>query len=146
MKQTVERLPRRRIAAEHPDQDPVHEDETYWREYLGEYLDETETRGFLGIDDPRVLKQLVAKHEILAVPTAHGTAFPRFQVVGGDLNPTVSRVIQMFSDVAATPYTTASWLRGARFEDKSAAEWIESGEDPEVVIQSAEDSAGRLAA
>lgn len=32
------------------------------------------------------------------------------------------------------------------FEDKSVAEWIETGEDPEVIIQAAEDSATRLAA
>lgn len=146
MKQTVERPPRSRSDGQRTGQGPIPEDETYWREYLGEYLDETETRELLGIDDARVLKKLVARHEILAVPTTHGTAFPRFQCVGGELTPTVSRVIQIFSDVAATPYATASWLRGARFEDKSVAEWLASGKDPEVVIQAAEDSAARLAA
>ncbi len=146
MKQTIERRPRSRTEGQHPASDPLPEDEEYWREYLGEYLDEIETQELLGIDDPRVLKKLVARHEILAVPTMHGTAFPRLQFVGGELNPTISRVIQIFGSVVATPYTTASWLRGARFEDKSVAEWIESGEDPEVIIQAAEDSAARLAA
>jgi hypothetical protein len=72
--------------------------------------------------------------------------FPTFQFVGGAIHPTVSRVVEIFSGVVATPYTTASWLRGSRFDGKSVAEWIESGEDPAVVIQAAEDSAVRLAA
>jgi hypothetical protein len=146
MKQTIERRPRSRTEGQHPSQDPIPEDETYWREYLGEYLDETETLQLLDIDDPRALKKLVAKHVILAVPTTRGIAYPKFQFVGGELNPTISRVIQIFSGVVVTPYTTASWLRGVRFGDKSVAEWIESGEDPRVVIQAAEDSASRLAA
>ena len=145
MKQTVECLPRSNIDTEHPGQDATREDESYWREYLGEYLDEPETREFLGIDDPRVLKKLLAKHEILAIPTTRGIAFPRFQFVGG-LNPTISQGVQIFSGVVATPYTTTSWLRGSRFKGKSVAEWIESGEDPEVIIRAAGDSAVRLAA
>jgi hypothetical protein len=143
---TIERLPTGSTDGQHPSQDPIPEDETYWREYLGEYLDETEAQELLGIDDPNALRKLVARHDILAVPTARGVVFPSFQFVGGALNPTISRVIQIFSSVVATPYTTASWLRGARFGDKSVAEWLASGEDPQVVIEAAEDSAARLAA
>lgn len=146
MKQTIERLPTGNTDGQHSGQNPIPEDETYWREYLGEYLDATEAQALLGLDDVNALRKLLAVHHVLAVPTARGLAFPRFQFVGGALNPTISRVIQVFSGVVATPYTTASWLRGARFGDKSVAEWLASGEDPWVVIEAAEDSAARLAA
>jgi len=146
MKLTTERLRRGRNDGHVSDQDPTREDEAYWHEFLDEYLDETGVRQLLKIDTPHRLEELVAAHEILAVPTAHGSAYPAFQFVGGAVNPTISRVVKIFSIVVATPYTTASWLRGARFDDKSVVEWIESGENPEVVIQAAEDSVGRLAA
>lgn len=146
MKLTTDRLPRSRASGHDADQASIPEDEAYWREYLGEYLDETEVQQLLGIDTPQGLSELVAEDEILAIPTARGMVFPTFQFVGGTINPAISRVVKIFGNVVATPYTTASWLRGARFDDKSVAEWIESGEDPEVVIQAAEDSAARLAA
>lgn len=146
MKLTAERLRRGRNRDRIPDRSPTPEDEAYWREYLGEYLDETEVRHLLKIDTPYLLEELVGAYEILAVPTARGLAYPAFQFVSGAVNPTISRVVKIFSIAVATPYTTASWLRGARFEDKSVVEWIESGENPEVVIQAAEDSAARLAA
>lgn len=145
MKSTT-RLPRSRAGIQILDHASIPEDEGYWREYLGEYLDATGVRQLLDIENPETLDDLVAAHRILAVPTAQGMAFPKFQFVGGAIDPTISRVVEIFSGVVATPYTTASWLRGARFEDKSVAEWIETGETPEVIIQAAEDSAARLAA
>ena len=123
----------------------IREAEEYWREYLGECLDATDVRQLLGIESPETLDDLVTAHQILAVPSADGMAFPAFQFVGGRIDPTVSRVVDIFSGVVATPYTTASWLRGVRFEDQSITEWIERGKDPEVIIRGAEDSAVRLA-
>ena len=146
MKSTTDRLPRRGTASLAPDQAPIPEDEAYWREYLGEFLDKDETRWLLGLERQQELDELVAAANILAVPTSGGTAFPTFQFVGGRVDPTVSRVIQIFSGVVATPYTTASWLRGARFDDKSVLDWLARGGNPEIVIQAAEDSAARLAA
>lgn len=146
MKLTTERLPRGRGDGHDSDQASIPEDEAYWRAYLGEYLGETEVQELLGIDNPRGVRELVAANEILALPTTRGTAFPKFQFVRGEVDPTVSQVVKIFSDVVATPYTTASWLRGARFDDKSVSEWIESGADSQVVIQAARDSAARLAA
>jgi len=145
MKSTT-RLPRSRTGIQILKHASIPEDEGYWREYLGEFLDATGVRQFLDIENPETLDDLVATHRILAVPTAQGKAFPKFQFVGGAIHPTISRVVEIFSGVVATPYTTASWLRGARFGDKSVAEWIASGEDLEVIIQGAEDSAARLAA
>lgn len=141
MKSTTKRLPSGRTDGHESDHTSMPEDEAYWREYLGEYLDEAGVQKLLGLDNPRVLKELVAAHEILAVPTRGGPAYPTFQFVGGEVHPAISRVVKIFSSVVATPYTTASWLRGARFGDKSVAEWIESGENPEIVIQAAEESA-----
>ena len=123
----------------------IREEEGYWREYLGECLDATGVRHLLSLENPETLDDLVAAHRILAVPTAQGMAFPTFQFVRGRIDPTISRVVEIFSGVVATPYTTAAWLRGVRFDDKSIAEWIESEEDPEVIIRAAEDSAARLA-
>ncbi|MGH2616572.1 MAG: hypothetical protein ACRDJC_15130 [Thermomicrobiales bacterium] len=145
MKSTT-RLSRSRTGIQVLDHASIPEDAGFWRDCLGEYLDASGVRRLLGIDSPKRLDELVAAHEILAVPTALGAAFPTFQFVGGEINPTISRVIEIFSTVVATPYSTVSWLRGARFEDKNVAEWIESGEDPEIIIQAAEDSAARLAA
>lgn len=128
------------------NQGSLLEDEEYWREYLGECLDTDDVLRLLGLASHEALDDLVARHEILAIPTAQGTAFPGFQFIRGQIDPTVSRVVRIFSDVVATSYTTASWLRGARFDGKSVAEWLESGMNPEVVIQAAEESAARLAA
>jgi hypothetical protein len=136
----------RRTNGHRSEQDAIPEDEAYWRTYLGEYLDENGVQTLLGLDEPRRLEDLVARHEILAVPTARGMAFPKFQFLGGEVNQTISRVVKIFSSVVASPYTTASWLRGARFDDKSVAEWIESGENPDIVLKAAEESAARLAA
>ena len=146
MKAITDSLPRRRARGQVLDHVSIPEDEGYWREYLGEYLDAAGVQILLEIENPEALNDLVAANKILAVPTSQGMAFPKFQFVGGAIDPIVSRVVQIFSGVVATPYTTASWLRGARFEEKSVAEWIESGEDPEVIIRSAENSAARLAA
>jgi hypothetical protein len=146
MKSTTDRLPRGRASGQLLDPALIPEDEGYWREYLGEYLDATGVQHLLDIENPETLDQLVAVHKILAVPTAKGMAFPKFQFVRGEVNPTISRVVEIFSGVVATPYTTASWLRGARFKHLSIPEWLERGEDPDVIIQAAEDSAARLAA
>ena len=129
MKATTDRLPRRRASGQALDLDSIPEDEGYWREYLGEYLDAAGVQQLLEIENSETLNDLVAANKILAVPTSQGMAFPKFQFVGGAIDPIISRVVEIFSGVVATPYTTASWLRGARFEDKSVAEWIESGEE-----------------
>lgn len=146
MKSTTERQIRDHLELLGSHDASIPEDEAFWREYLGEFLDARGVHRLLDLGGLQRLDELVAAHMLLAVPTARGPAFPKFQFVRGEIDPTIARVVKIFSSVVATPYTTAPRLRGARFDGKTVTEWVESGENPEVVIQAAEESAARLAA
>lgn len=123
----------------------IPEDETFWREYLGTYLSTEEVQQRLGIATPEAVAQLVEDKQLLAVPTKDGPAYPAFQFTEeGELHPTISRVIGIFAPVVATPYTTASWLRGMRFDGQTLQAWLQGGGDPETVIRAAELAVARL--
>lgn len=122
-----------------PDNQPViAESEGFWRQYLGNYLSADEVRQLLGLSDLDKVNALVDRHELLAVPTAGGRCFPAFQFIGKSvINPVISQVICIFSEVVVTPYTTASWLRSIRPDGHTLQDWLEQGGDPERVIAEA---------
>ena len=122
----------------------IPQDEKFWEGYLGEYLDRPTVRQKLGVSDEE-FTQLEEERELLALPTSNGTKYPVFQFNReGKIDPTVVKVIRIFHEVVNTPYMTASFLRGVKFEGKVVKDWLEGGGDPQKVIRAAEISANAL--
>jgi hypothetical protein len=122
----------------------VPQNEQHWRDRLGAFLDRPSIQKQLGVSDEE-FDRLNAKGRVLGLPTAEGIRYPEFQFnKQGGIDPTVAAVVGIFDRVVATPYTTASWLHGRKFDGKTVHEWLDAGGDPETVIRAAENAAADL--
>ncbi len=123
------------------------EDEHFWREHLGPFLQRTEVQQRLGLDSLSAVNLLTNQHKLLAVPTQLGIQYPALQfMTEGQVDPTVSRVIEVLSSVVATPYTIASWLKAEQEElnGETPINWLSHAGDPERVIEAAKHTAADL--
>src|SRR5687767_7828617 len=105
----------------------VGDGENRWRDLLGPLLDHHDVQRRLGLDAAEDIGDLVDSNRLLAVPTDEGDElYPEFQFEpGGNINPTIGRVLAILGPVVVTHYTIASWLRSPR-EDlggRAPVEW-----------------------
>lgn len=134
---------------ERTNKQSVPKEQERWRQLLGPYFDGAAVKQQLGLATSEEVTKLVEQKRILALPTTNGVAYPAFQFTDkGKLNPTISRVVSILDEVVATPYTTASWLKGSKpnlLGGETPLEWLANNRDPECVIEAAEITASRLA-
>lgn len=131
-----------RIAVDDPAREAI------WEEYFGPYLQPEDVRRQLGHTDPRQLIRLTKQRRILAFQRGSGTVYPSFQFTRqGEVDPAISQVVMILSDIVETPYTVASWLRSPKdsLEGETPLRWLERGLDPDRVIEAARLTAARLA-
>ena len=136
-----------RLTGDVEDDLPSGEDESFWRAYLDPVLDAEAVGKYLGLASVGDVQALVGQNKLLAVPAASGFLYPAFQFRAGKTDPTISRVVGILGRVVVTPYTIATWLKGAKpdlLEGKTPLEWLESGGDPNRVVAAAELAAARL--
>ena len=125
----------------------IVEDESFWQAYVAPTLDAAEVSTYLGLGSVGAVATLTEQHRLLAVPMSSGPRYPAFQFRAGEADPAIGRVVGILGEVVATPYTIASWLKGAKPDllgGKTPLEWLESGGDPERVVAAAELAAAGL--
>jgi hypothetical protein len=135
-------------AEETGDPQPTVEEQS-WREFLGPLLTREKAKQRIGIASDSEIDALVSTTQLLALPTSSGEfVYPEFQFSrDGVVYPGIEQVLKIFSDVVATPYTIASWLRGPKdyLEGNSPIEWLAREQELEPVIKGAELAAALLA-
>jgi hypothetical protein len=119
-----------------------------WEEYFGPHLQADEVQRRLGLTDVQQVNRLAKQRRILAFRSGNTAAYPSFQFTErGELDPTISQVVMILSEVVETPYTIASWLKSPKesLEGDTPLRWLERGLNPDLVIEAAKLTAARLA-
>jgi hypothetical protein len=126
----------------------IPEDERLWATLLGPYLTREDVAARLHVTGPDGIDDLVRTGKVIELPTSMGARFPVFQFTEtGELDPTISEVAGILADVVQTPYTIASWLKGAKpalLDGKTPIEWLAGDCDRDAVIAAAQSLATRL--
>jgi hypothetical protein len=126
----------------------IPDDERLWEDLLGPYLTGEEVQEKLHLTAPHDIDALVRTGKVIELPTSVGARFPVFQFTeAGELDPTISEVAGILADVVQTPYTIASWLKGAKpalLDGKTPLEWLAGDCDRDAVIAAAQGLATRL--
>jgi hypothetical protein len=126
--------------------DPTRE--ALWEEYFGPYLRPDDVRRQLGLTDLRQVHRLAKQRRLLAFRRGARNVYPSFQFTRqGEVDPTISQVVAILSEIVESPYTIASWLKSPKesLEGETPLRWLERGRDPAPVIEAARLTAARLA-
>ena len=115
---------------------------------MGRLLDEAEAKRILNLKSIAEVRELSAKGVLLSLDTSgKRTLYPAFQfAANGRPYPEISRVLAIFSGAADSSYTIASWLVSPHplLEQRTPAEWMHAGRDPELLFEAARRSAAPL--
>ncbi|HEX4966627.1 MAG TPA: hypothetical protein VF173_37805 [Thermoanaerobaculia bacterium] len=116
---------------------------------MGRLLEEDEAKCALQLSTIAELRELGARGVVLSLEAAgERTLYPAFQFAeSGRPFPEISRVLRIFSGAADSPYTVASWLMSPNplLDQRTPAEWMRTGRDPELLFEAARRSAAPLA-
>ena len=117
-----------------------------WRRHLGPLLTSGDLQK-LGGRSRQAVHELVARRRLLALPSRGGNLFPPFQVDRrGRPRPGLAEVLAAFEGAVESPYTVASWFETPQplLDERTPAEWLVAGDDPERLLQAARRAAAQL--
>lgn len=120
-----------------------------WGQHLGPLLDADQVAGLLGVRSRQAVSDLARRSRLLALDAAAGRKlYPALQFApNGRPWDELAPILEIFAEVAATPYTTASWLASPNpnLDGKTPLDWLRSGRESEELLQAARRAASRLA-
>ena len=123
--------------------------EAAWRRHVGALLDTHQVQALMGVGTRQAVSDRARRGGLLMLPTAAGrVGYPAFQFgPGGQPYPAVPRVLELFAEAEADPWTVASWFRSpqALLEHSTPAEWLGRGGSDDTLIEAARRTAARLA-
>ena len=146
-------MPRPHVAARNLPLSPSPErrladDHESWSGYFGHLLSNDEVQRPLGDLSDGAIDDLVANHQLLALPLNHGElAFPEFQFANhAGLNPVVAAILAILEPVVESPYTVAAWFITPQpmLNGETPAKWLKRARSAERLEAAARDSAARL--
>lgn len=117
-----------------------------WRRHLGPLLTSGDLQK-LGGRSRQAVHELVARRRLLALPSRGGNLFPPFQVDRrGRPRSGIAEVLAAFEGAVESPYTVASWFETPQplLDERTPAEWLVAGDDPERLLQAARRAAAQL--
>lgn len=117
-----------------------------WRRHLGPLLTSGDLQK-LGGRSRQAVHELVARRRLLALPSRGGNLFPAFQVDRrGRPRPGLAEVLAAFEGAAESPYTVASWFETPQplLDERTPAEWLVAGDDPQRLLGAARRAAAQL--
>lgn len=123
--------------------------EAAWRRHVGALLDTHQVQALMGVGTRQAVSDRARRGGLLMLPTAAGrVGYPAFQFgPGGQPYPAVPRVLELFAEVEADPWTVASWFRSPQrlLEDATPAEWLGQGGSDDTLLEAARRTVARLA-
>lgn len=123
--------------------------EAAWRRHVGALLDTHQVQAIMGVGTRQAVSDRARRGGLLMLPTAAGrVGYPAFQFgPGGQPYPAVPRVLELFAEVEADPWTVASWFQSPQtlLEDATPAEWLGQGGSDDTLLEAARRTVARLA-
>lgn len=119
-----------------------------WRSVLGRLLDEDEVKRVLDLKSITEVRELSTQGVLLSLyAPGKSMLYPAFQFTeNGRPYAEISRVLKIFSGAAESPYTIAAWFVSPDplLDQRTPAEWMHAGRDPELLLEAARRSAAPL--
>jgi hypothetical protein len=123
--------------------------EAAWRRHVGALLDTHQVQAIMGVGTRQAVSDRARRGGLLMLPTAAGrVGYPAFQFgPGGQPYPAVPRVLELFAEVEAEPWTVASWFQSPQtlLDDATPAEWLGQGGSDDTLLEAARRTVARLA-
>lgn len=120
-----------------------------WRRQLGRLLSSEEVRQLLGVGTRQAVSDFVKRRRLLAIRGTDGRLlFPAFQfTAAGRPLAALEAILSAFARAGVDGLTIASWFTSPQdlLEDRTPADWLQSGGAGALVIEAARRTASELA-